>query len=121
MTRVLVCGGRNFTDGALLGRVLDNLAKAEIIDAVIEGDAHGADRMAGFWARKRGIDNIKFPADWKAHGNAAGAIRNQQMLAEGRPDLVIAFLGGSGAADMVLKAKRAGLRVVEIPSSWGSP
>jgi predicted Rossmann-fold nucleotide-binding protein len=35
------------------------------------------------------------------------------MLAEGRPDAVIAFPGGKGTADMVRKARAAGLPVVE--------
>ena len=36
------------------------------------------------------------------------------MLDEGKPDLVIAFPGGRGTADMVRKANRAGVKVVEI-------
>jgi hypothetical protein len=36
------------------------------------------------------------------------------MLDEGKPDLVIAFPGGRGTADMVKKARRAGVEVVEI-------
>ena len=35
------------------------------------------------------------------HGNAAGPIRNQRMLDHGKPDIVVAFPGGSGTADMV--------------------
>lgn len=67
--------------------------------------------MAGYWARKRGLTNRKFPANWDAHGRAAGAIRNKQMLLEGKPDLVIAFPGGRGTADMVRRAQEAGVVV----------
>jgi hypothetical protein len=112
--RVLVCGGRDFGDVALLNRTLDNFAKTEIVDCVIEGNARGADRLAGFWARKRGIDNLKFNADWRGHGPAAGPLRNQEMLDKGLPDIVIAFPGGAGTADMVRRAASAGVRVVEI-------
>jgi Lhr-like helicase len=36
------------------------------------------------------------------------------MIDEGKPDLVIAFPGGRGTADMVGRARKAGIRVVEI-------
>jgi hypothetical protein len=45
--RVLVCGGRDFSDQALLEAVLDDLDRARVVTLVIEGDARGADRMAG--------------------------------------------------------------------------
>jgi YspA, cpYpsA-related SLOG family len=45
--RVLVCGGRDFADSALLYGVLDELNRAKTIICVIEGDARGADRLAG--------------------------------------------------------------------------
>lgn len=112
--RVLVCGGRDFSDSAYLYKTLDELKRAAAIDAIIEGDARGADRIAGYWARKNRIDNYKFPANWLRDGKAAGPIRNEQMLREGRPDLVLAFPGGAGTAHMVRIARRAGVRVLEV-------
>lgn len=112
--RVLVCGGRDYADAARLYGVLDELHRKQGIGCVIEGNARGADRMAGYWARKHRIDNLKFPADWATNGKAAGPIRNRQMLEEGRPDLVLAFPGGRGTADMVRQAKAAGVSVVEV-------
>jgi hypothetical protein len=112
--RLLVCGGRRFSDRTLLNQTLDALQKTEIIDVLIEGNATGADRLAGCWARTRQIDNLKFPADWAKHGRAAGPIRNQKMLTEGRPDLVIAFAGGKGTSDIVKRARAAGVIVIEI-------
>ena len=52
--------------------------------------------------------------DWSAHGRAAGARRNGEMLAEGGVVAVVAFPGGSGTADMVRRARRAGLPVWEV-------
>lgn len=109
--RLLVCGGRDFSDTARAYRVLDKLHRTHGVEVVIEGHARGADRIAGYWARRNGIDNLKFPADWDTHGKAAGAIRNQQMLDEGKPDLVLAFPGGRGTADMVQRARAAGIPV----------
>jgi hypothetical protein len=48
-------------------------------------------------------------ADWEKLGRSAGPIRNQAMLDEGRPDLVVAFPGHHGTADMVRRARAAGV------------
>lgn len=37
------------------------------------------------------MELLRFPAKWNEHGKAAGPIRNQQMLTEGKPDVVFAF------------------------------
>jgi len=110
--RILVCGGRDFTDTAYARRVLDHLRKRTGFDVLIEGDARGADRIAGYWARKNRITNLKYPADWTTYGRAAGSIRNEQMLREGKPDLVLAFPGNRGTNDMVQKALAAGVEVL---------
>ena len=114
MTRLLVCGGRNWANKIRTYAVLGNLYRERGIDVVIEGDARGADRMAGDWARKNGIDNLKFPARWEEHGAEAGPIRNRQMLKEGNPNLVLAFPGGRGTAHMVKIAREAGIEVIEV-------
>lgn len=114
--RVLVCGGRDFQDKSLYA-VLDKLHRESSIGVIIEGAARGADRMAGYWARKNKIDNLKFHADWQRLGIAAGPRRNQQMIEQGRPDLVVAFPGGVGTADMVRRARAAKIEVIEIPRS----
>lgn len=112
--KVLVCGGRYFDDRTKLIRVLDDLLKELGEFTLIEGDASGVDRLAGYWARKRRLTDMKFPADWQSHGRAAGPIRNEQMLREGNPDLVVAFPGGRGTAHMVGLAERAGVPVRRI-------
>lgn len=89
--RLLVCGGRDYDDIATLHRKLQALHDLRPISVLIHGAAMGADSMAGSWARHRGIPEHPYPADWTKHRKAAGPIRNQQMLDEGKPDLVIAF------------------------------
>lgn len=116
--RILVCGGRDFDDWCLLSSVLDQYQYE--IDLLITGEAHGADFLARVWWKSlhngdAWKDYYKgFPADWETYGKAAGAIRNKQMLDEGKPDLVIAFPGGKGTANMVKLAKEAGVTVREI-------
>jgi hypothetical protein len=112
--RVLVCGGRDYADTDRVWSVLDDLLVRGELDEIIHGGADGADRLADNWAFARRIPVRMFPADWKQHGTAAGPIRNQQMIDEGKPALVIGFPGGRGTADMVRRARDAGVRVMEI-------
>jgi hypothetical protein len=115
--RVLVCGGRDFTDRSLVWRKLDEFSYGKDI-TLIQGGATGADRFAYEWGafRRHCIELITERANWGAHGKAAGPIRNQKMIDEHKPDLVLAFPGGRGTADMVRRAKAAGIEVVEVPA-----
>lgn len=113
--RVLVCGGRDFTNYEALAMALYMVHELRgPITTIIHGGAKGADSFAGQWARENGIPVRMFAADWRTHGVSAGPIRNAQMLKEGKPDRVIAFPGGEGTADMVAKAKRARVPVWEV-------
>ena len=116
--RVLVCGGRTFgaRDGEadVLRRFLDDFAKARGVTVVIEGGARGADRLVREWAYRAGLEVRTFPADWARRGKFAGPIRNKRMLEQGRPDVVVAFPGGRGTADMTRKARAAGVEVVKV-------
>lgn len=114
MMRVLVCGGRNYDDIRKVYAVLDKLHAEAGIDCLIHGGARGADDLADRWAGSCGIHIEMYEADWENQGSFAGPMRNKRMLDEGKPDLVIAFPGGRGTADMVRKARRAGVEVVEI-------
>lgn len=111
---VLVCGGRGFGNDGLAFTTLDDVDTRRHITLVVHGAATGADTLARNWARSRGKESIGYPADWKRHGRAAGPKRNARMIEEGKPDLVIAFPGGRGTADMVTQAKAAGIEVVEV-------
>lgn len=84
------------------------------ITVVIEGGARGADCMARMWATRNELRNDTHPANWDAYGPKAGPIRNQQMLDNAKPDLVVAFSGGRGTADMVRRARASGVRVVMV-------
>ena len=110
--RVLVCGGRNYRDWPRLCQVLDAIRPKPLV--IIHGDANGADQLADKWARLSQVAVRAHPADWTDLGRAAGPIRNQEMLDEEKPDLVIAFPGGRGTADMVRRAREAGVPVREV-------
>lgn len=124
--RVLVCGGRDFANRHLFHATMcevlpwhepdqygNTLPKGVTI--MHGGCPTGADQMADDWAVVHWCDDLLvFPADWQTYRRAAGPIRNQRMLDEGKPDLVIAFPGGRGTADMVRRAKAAGVKVHEV-------
>lgn len=112
---VIICGGRDFRQYAFMFRKLDVFRKTRVeITHIIHGDARGADLAADVYADIHGIPVTRFPADWQAHGKAAGGIRNKQMLEEGNPALVIAFPGGRGTDDMKRRAKEAGIPVWDV-------
>ncbi len=116
--RVLVCGSRTYNNDWPLAAALDWLRKAPTL-TVIHGAARGADRQFGDLAAIRGAEVLDYPADWDKHGKAAGFIRNQRMLDEGKPELVVAFIDkplaeSKGTADMVCRAKQAGIPVYVI-------
>ena len=66
------------------------------------------------WAFDEGCASICVPANWNYYGNSAGHIRNSWMIKFLFPDLVIAFPGGKGTADMVRQAKSKNIDVWEI-------
>ena len=110
--RVLVCGGRDYTDSKEIAETL-----ARILPPYVElicGMARGADMTAYEWARQRQLPIHCFPADWTKHGKAAGPIRNQQMIDEGKPQAVVAFPGGRGTEDMIRRAMKAGIEVYRV-------
>lgn len=113
MTRVLVCGGRDFHDEFALRQVMDSLHQEYKFSIVIEGGAKGADELAGKWAEDKIGAVVVYPADWEKYGKAAGAIRNQQMINEGFPDLVVAFPGGRGTQHMISVAQKASIPVLK--------
>ena len=113
--RVLVCGGRDFDDWGCLCSKLDGVMSSNgRLLHIVHGNAIGADFLARVWAKFRNCPQTPFPADWRKYGKAAGFICNQQMLDDGKPDLVVAFPGGVGTADMVRRARKAGVEVIEV-------
>jgi hypothetical protein len=118
--RVLVCGSRTYTNEQSVHEVLCAIHATNPISVVIDGAASGADTLAWGWGvNTPNVESERYPADWELHGKAAGPIRNQQMLSEGKPDLVVAFVDkpltqSRGTFDMVKRSRAAGVRVVVV-------
>jgi hypothetical protein len=112
--RVLVCGGRNYGDALHFAEVMDRIDP----DEVVCGGASGADEMAHQWAIAHRIDHRVYYAQWRKFDKSAGFIRNQRMLDDARPDLVVAFPGGRGTAGMIALAEKAEIPVQVIPPRY---
>lgn len=142
MTRVLVTGGRGYgqvpryltrytpawnnararaaAEEAQLILTLDEIHGKRGISVIIHGAASGADSLAKAWAKRNGIPDEPYKANWYPDGfgkldRSAGPRRNQTMITRGKPDFVVAFPGGDGTADCVRRARSAEIEVIEVP------
>jgi len=116
--RILVTGGRDYSDQARLFAELDAIHAKRAITVIIQGECHtkvNADKLAKLWAHTRGICCIGIAAPWSTHGKGAGPIRNGWMLEYAGPiDAVVEFPGSSGTANMCLQARAKGVFVHKV-------
>lgn len=127
--RILVCGGRDFSATNAFNWLQSNL-KDEVshatgcaiwsLSAIIHGGARGADEGAAAFGASENVKVLRFDADWKRFGRSAGHIRNMKMLREGKPDVVLAFPGGRGTANMIMQATDAGVKVIRVRNEWSA-
>lgn len=111
--RVLVTGSRDWVDIELIRDELEKLATPNSFITVIHGACpRGADAIADIWAQQRAFINERHPADWSAHGKAAGFKRNAEMVNLGA-DVCLAFIrnGSKGATHTADLAEKAGIPV----------
>lgn len=111
---VWVAGGRDYTNELRIHNVLTTYSTKHGIETVITGAAPGADLIAEAWARKSEIPYIGVPAKWTEQGKAAGPIRNELIARCYKPDVLIAFPGGTGTEDAIQKARERNIPVFEI-------
>lgn len=106
----MVTGSRTWADPVLYAALIEYTSPG---DKLVHGGARGADTMAADVAERLGLVVEEHPADWRKWGNAAGPIRNTEMLTSGI-DLVLAFqLGESrGTAHAIREAHRLSIPVV---------
>ena len=117
--RILICGDRYWSNIDLIRDVVYNMKD---IDVIIEGECSGADVMGKTVAQELNLPLLQFPANWLRYGRGAGPIRNQQMIDEGKPTIVLAFHNNidksKGTKDMIEKAKRKKIPV-KLIKEWG--
>lgn len=113
--RVIVCGGREYTDQEAVSRALLHvwLTNDRPVMTIVQGGAQGADECARQVAATQSFPCETFRAEWEREGKSAGPRRNQRMVKAGA-DLLVAFPGGRGTADCVKRARKAGIPVTEV-------
>lgn len=110
--RIAVTGGRRFDNYPLVEVALQGF---DDDTELAHGDAPGADALAAVYALSRHWKVTPFPANWRPNGvldRRAGAKRNQRLLNEFKPELLVAFPGRAGTADMIKRARKAGIQVL---------
>lgn len=81
---------------------------------IVSGAAKGVDTAGEKFANSVNLPVIKFPADWKRDGRAAGPIRNK-IMAEYADALLLIWDGKSrGSRNMREVAQRKGIRIYEV-------
>ena len=130
--RVIIAGGRDFTNTTVMATVLNNL---QDVDHVIEieklilicGMAKGADLTAYSLFKEAGLPIEEYPANWNnleipnavikynrngAYNATAGYTRNIEMACNA--DMLIAFWDGSssGTKHMIATARKHNLNVL---------
>lgn len=114
MTKIIACGGRNWSNRDSVRRELSLLPKDVLI---IHGAATGADSLVEEVAKELGLKTKPFPAEWAKYSRAAGPIRNQAMLKElnGATSMLLVFHtdlpNSKGSKDMVARAVDAGWNI----------
>lgn len=119
--KLVIAGSRSF------GRKPSDHRQAELalekyikdVTVVVSGGAIGADLFGEWWAESVAKCPVKrFIPDWKAHGRAAGIIRNGEMAAYA--DRAIVFWDGAskGAKNMIDDMKYLGKPVEVVMIHW---
>lgn len=90
--RVLIFGSRDWTDQFPIWCVLNGYRSDDLPMTLVNGRGRGADAIAWEWAKLNSVDRDPYPAEWTKLGRAAGPIRNQRMVDEGKPEVAWGFV-----------------------------
>lgn len=140
--RILVSGSRHWDDYKTTQIILAGFDARYPELTIIEGGAPGADQMAQMYVRSNarpGLHLQTYAAQWNVHDREgetpvkcwcppgqrvckpAGHRRNQLMIDDGRPAVLLSFKDGldpklvsGGSEDMIKRAKAAGLHIIHI-------
>lgn len=109
MRLICICGGRYYKDRRAVEAALSSMLLPG--DVIVQGGAFGADSIAKSVAEDLGFDVITAHANWNKYGRSAGLRRNA-VMANLKPDLLIAFPGGPGTKAMTWLAEKKGIPIV---------
>jgi hypothetical protein len=115
--RLIIAGGSEFSDYALLQKKVDLMLSAKRFShhiEIVSGKAKGADTLGEQYAKANGFSIKEFPADWNL-GKSAGYLRNKEMAEYAHA--CICFWDGKskGTKHMIDLATEAGINLRVIP------
>lgn len=111
--RVVVTGGRKYDAQSVVWGALTAVDDEFGIDLLGHGACHlgGADILAENWAKYYQVPYLGIPAKWRKYGRSAGMKRNGRMLDLIKPELVLAFPGGTGTLGCIKEAEKRKIKV----------
>lgn len=109
--KTVIAGSRKYNDYENAEKFIEECLKELLPNnkiVIISGGCKGADMLGIQYAANKGFDVIKYPAQWKKYGKAAGPVRNREMAQTA--DIIICFWDGnsSGTKSMIDYGKKAG-------------
>lgn len=107
--RTIIAGSRSIDDYQALCKAVQESGFE--ISQVLSGAATGVDILGERYAREHGLPVLRFPADWKRYGRAAGPIRNRLMAQQAEALIVVMLPNSPGSKNMIQIAHQAGLKV----------
>ena len=111
-------GDRYYDDVDSISDILGTYRKKNSKLKIIQGGAGGADTIALAYAERFGLEKQTFKADWEKYGKGAGPIRNQEMLDQGDPSLVLAFhndiRSSKGTKDMIRRSVKNNILTILV-------
>lgn len=107
--RVLITGGRYYRDEEFVHTVLSQIP----VDEIIHANCNGADLIADLWAWSNNVKITVYKSCWKKYGVLAPVIRNEYMITDSKPDLLIAFPGNEGTQNMIKLARKHNLKLID--------
>ena len=110
--KVIIAGGRDFVPSDSNYIELTALLLEIKASEVVCGMATGADTFGASIGKKLGLPIKEFPAEWFKYGRSAGPKRNKEMAQYA--DVLIAYPGGRGTANMKKEAEKAGLKILSL-------
>lgn len=112
--KVIVAGSRGFNDYKKLKQSLDKILSRTKNPIIVSGTAKGADQLGERYAEEKGLECLRYPADWNKYGKAAGYKRNKIMAL--KADALVAFWDGKsrGTKHMIELARNFRLKIKVI-------
>lgn len=111
--RLMLVGGRHFSDDRLVVAALHAVHRNRPISVLIHGGSAGVGVPAETWAGRNGVNIVRYPPP-RAGSRADNVRRDLFMLEDGRPDALLAFPGGRRTHKLCAFANGSGIEVMDV-------